>query len=113
MIKAISFLVTVLFTFSVFGAEPVTISMTDGTETRNINLDTDQADILFEVMQDMKAHQYKLDDKIDPISVSGITELQQLRQVIIQIIRGIANQSYRRAEHDAAEAAASNYEPGL
>ena len=113
MNKLSIFICFMVLTVSVFAADPVTITISDGTETRKINLNADQTDFLYEVMNNMKAHQYKLDDKIDPIIVSGFTELQQVRKVIIEILRGIADQANRRVEMKQADQDANDYEPGF
>ena len=67
----------------------VTITVTDGVETHTINLNETQSEKLDTAMAYMGAKKYRLHNKIDPIVESGNTELQQLKQVIIEIVKGI------------------------
>lgn len=81
----------------------VTISITDGVETRNINLTEAQTQKLIDTMNNMEAKRYRINEKILPITASGVTPLQQVRNLIIEIIKGTYYQCEKDLIQDTAD----------
>jgi hypothetical protein len=90
MKKRLVVLATVIgLAWSYLASAEITISLTDGTETRDISLNAAQTAKLETAMTYMGAKKYSLENKIDPIVENGNTVLQQTKQVIIEILQGI------------------------